>query len=505
MKGIFMKRKHLIWIALINTFTLSSAMVIILIWVNLSGDITTAFNFHAQLTDEEKRFLQSQNQLMESDREKHQEQLPLYEADLYFDPKSFTLSGTTRITAWNRGKQATNELNLELFLKAFNKGSKLPILPELKSRSYPRGAAYGNFQLLEVKVEGEKITYSETGTILKIALQKEWKPKEKIIVDLKWKAVIPEIYHRVGMKNDAFWFGNALPTLAVYDTQWRVNQYEAVGDPFVTQTSNYKVRIVTPSQYQVIATGNQTEAIHNDLKETKIEAIEVRDFAFAISANHKLKSAVSKSGKQVNLHYRYLSEGQASQALKTAVQMLDYMERRVGEYPYQKLEVFENEMFLSGMEYPGLIFIGYSKFNYTSVAHEVAHQWFYNLVGNDQIHEPWLDEGLVTYFTDEFLKGDRLDQYYANEEALLAKSNIQIEGIHGYTRWSAYWSGVYRKGSLMYYKLRKEMGEEAFSDFIRDYVKNFRNQIVTQSDFIHFAQKYTDKDLDAFFKKWLFQ
>jgi aminopeptidase N len=65
------------------------------------------------------------------------------------------------------------------------------------------------------------------------------------------------------------------------------------------------------------------------------------------------------------------------------------------------------------MEYPGLIMAygplgsdggGAGSYSEYVVAHEVGHQWFYSLVGNDEVHDPWLDEALATYTDMLFLR-----------------------------------------------------------------------------------------------------
>ena len=48
-----------------------------------------------------------------------------------------------------------------------------------------------------------------------------------------------------------------------------------------------------------------------------------------------------------------------------------------------------------GMEYPELIFTMPLP---EVIAHEIAHQWWYGLVGDDQYHDPWLDESFASYF-----------------------------------------------------------------------------------------------------------
>lgn len=433
---------------------------------------------------------------------------PQYDMKLKFDPEHKTLAGTTRIQVWNRADQPTREMNIHLFLNAFGQDKDLPVLPQFVKKAYPSGVRYGKLEMNKVEVTGQKITYKTVGTRLQIGLQEEWKPREKIEIVLQWTATVPEIYHRVGMKEGAYWFGNALPILAVYNNKWKVYDYEVVGDPFFSEVADYTVEIITPATYHVFATGDETDMLEQNLRTTRIEAKQVREFAFAVSPNHQVQSAETKDGKKVKIYYRYADESQVKATLKKAVGMLEYMEQRVGAYPYPEIDIFENEMFITGMEYPGIVFIQSKRLNSPTgdqtVLHEIAHQWFYNIVGNDQISEPWLDEGMATYFTDEFLKKGQLEKYYAAELKSLNNKNpgLRIQEVQAYDDWSTYWRGNYRKSSLMIFTVRQKLGEDAFAQFLKDYVKAYQYDIVTTEEFIQFTGQYTNEDLTEFFDEW---
>ena len=103
----------------------------------------------------------------------------------------------------------------------------------------------------------------------------------------------------------------------------------------------------------------------------------------------------------------------AEVALETAVRALESFGERFGTYPYTEFDVASTPMQALGIEYPGMTGITLSVYDPDAevaglpsrvliesvVAHEVAHQWFYNTVGNDQVDEPWLDEALAQYLT----------------------------------------------------------------------------------------------------------
>jgi aminopeptidase N len=77
-------------------------------------------------------------------------------------------------------------------------------------------------------------------------------------------------------------------------------------------------------------------------------------------------------------------------------QALDALAARFGEYPYPRLTIGVTTGLSGGIEFPTHIFLG-SGVATVHLVHEVAHQWFYGLAGNDQYRDPWLDESFATY------------------------------------------------------------------------------------------------------------
>lgn len=433
---------------------------------------------------------------------------PQYHHRLTYDPSTDTLQGETGILVWNQASSPTRQVWFHLYLHAFDQGQTPPVLPQFRKKAYPKGIQHGRMDLSLLKVNGQTVASTREGSILKVDLNEEWSPNTRLEIKLGWKAKIPEIAHRFGKDEQAVWFGNILPILAVYDDQWHGNQYEAVGDPFFTEAADFTVEIKTPLDYQVTATGEESEEIREHHKWTRVHSAKVRDFTFAISRSHQVVTAQTSTGKTVNLYFRKAKVKQVQANLKQAVDMMNFMERQVGPYPYGELDVFENEMFVTGMEYPGLVFVRSDRLNeprgYETVVHEIAHQWFYNLVGNNPLEEPWLDEGFATYFQDEFVYGNQLEKYYVGEQQAITQRFPQTHmgPVYQYRDWSSYWRGNYRKASLMILALKQKIGEEPFQRMVQEYISVYRNQIATGKGLMILAQKHSRADLTPFFKEW---
>ena len=108
-----------------------------------------------------------------------------------------------------------------------------------------------------------------------------------------------------------------------------------------------------------------------------------------------------------------------------------------------------------GSEYPGIVF---STPDNATIAHEVAHQWFYGMVGNDQYNDPFLDESLTAFAEQRFHKSYRCD--------LAGRSTGDMDSAPGWTTGrsiaKAYEDTIYRGGACALTVLRRDIGAKAF-------------------------------------------
>jgi aminopeptidase N len=145
-----------------------------------------------------------------------------------------------------------------------------------------------------------------------------------------------------------------------------------------------------------------------------------------------------------------------------------------------------------------------------TVAHEVGHQWFYNLVGNDQLDDPWLDEALtqfatLQYFTDEYgVPGENgfrasLEDRWARVDRAEIPIGLPVAEYDG-----TYGAIVYGRGPLFFVALREEMGKEAFDAFIREYTAEHSWGIATPELLQSLAEEHCACQLDGLFNEWVY-
>ena len=272
-----------------------------------------------------------------------------------------------------------------------------------------------------------------------------------------------------GYSKRAVSLGNWYPVLAPYreDKGWYALTYFEMGDPYVTEVADYHVTITTTEGIVVAGTGDETR----EGNRWHYEAEQARSFAFA--ASDKYQVATQQVG-DVTVHSYYFPNNQEAGevALETAAQALELFTELYGPYPYADYRVAETE-FAGGMEFIGLTFLGsmfYDEYDGTTrtpliplTAHEVAHQWFYGLVGNDQVTEPWLDEAPAEYsallYYERYLPDDT-DWWWNYAVEQWAPTGKIDARIYEFRNNRDYMDAVYRRGAQF---MRRSAGDDGRS------------------------------------------
>jgi aminopeptidase N len=149
----------------------------------------------------------------------------------------------------------------------------------------------------------------------------------------------------------------------------------------------------------------------------------------------------------------------------------------------------------------------------STIAHEAGHQWFYNLVGNDQLDEPWLDEALTQYVTYLYYRdvygpsaADSFRQSFLSRWDRVDRAEIPI-GLPAvdYYGGPTYGAIVYGRGPLFFEALAEEMGPQAFETFLKDYTQQHKWGIGTGEALRDLAESHSDWDLSAVFAEWVYE
>jgi hypothetical protein len=229
----------------------------------------------------------------------------------------------------------------------------------------------------------------------------------------------------------------------------------------------------------------------------------------------------------VNVYFLPDGERAADWGLETAVNSVTIFNRLYGDYPYSEIDITETYTRAGGIEYPGIVTINTNSWQNGSnrmelvIAHEVAHQWWFGVVGNNQLEAPWIDESLASYseyvyyreaYDDNNLRaqvqeqGDRQTyNNYLGGGGLDVGLNEEVDQISSFQIFAIY----YVKGPIFYNELEEQLGgRENLYAGLANYYQNKRYGTAKTNDILTYIKEANglgpeDTDLDVFFYEWV--
>ncbi len=279
-------------------------------------------------------------------------------------------------------------------------------------------------------------------------------------------------------------------------------------------------------RFMLLSNGELVDVVENDASKTKTYHWFQRNphVTYLISFAAGEYEILEDSYGSIPLRY-YVYPGQHDQAAdcfgKTA-QMMDIFTKHFGHaFPWpQYSQIIVNQYISKGMEHTGattltdqIIGSGQTQSDIDSddlIAHELAHQWFGNLVTSRDWRNIWLNEGFATYAEIIFREnegGEEAAQYekmiqennYLNSD--LKQPIVHSNYLHPIEMFN---SSTYQKASLVLHMLRKMIGDELFFRTMRNYLNSYAFQSVETNDFIRILEETTGGDFDWFFEQWLY-
>ena len=194
-------------------------------------------------------------------------------------------------------------------------------------------------------------------------------------------------------------------------------------------------------------------------------------------------------------------------------EMIAFFETIFGPYPFASFgNTVVDADFPAALETQTMVVYGRPAVSETTVAHELAHQWFGNNVSLARWQDIWLNEGFATYaqsLWDEHERGaavlrprDRQVCVFLEAAEDGGRSTLLQIGDPGPDELLD--GAVYGRGALTLHALRLQIGDEAFFDILREWNERYFHGHATTDDFIALAEEISGDELEQFFDVWLF-
>ncbi len=438
----------------------------------------------------------------------------LYKITASFDEQTMSVNGSVEVDYYNRTESVLKEVKLHLYPNAYKEGEPSPVTATEMENVFPDGISYGGIDVGNVRVNG-RVVAASGGESQILSVPATVQPYGRAKIKMDFTLTLPRARHRLGYYGTSVNLGNWFPIVCVYQNgEWDDHTYYPLGDPFFSETADFSVSFTFPEGYEFASTGNANVKTGKTTADVRVK--NVRDFAVCLTKNRVYSRIVD------GVTLRYFGREDETSFLNTAEAALTTFGRLFGKYPYDSLCVVKTPFNTGGMEYPGLVYISDAlgeSLTHEVIVHEIAHQWWYAAVGNDQVREAWLDEGLTEYSTTLF--------YESNPEYGISKGKRLAEAMTAYMMYSDVYLGggrgdssmnrsltqftdqmnysylTYVKGELMFEALSNVIGEKAFISGLKKYYKAYKFKIASADDLISCFEAASKKELKGFFDSWL--
>jgi len=455
-----------------------------------------------------------------------------------YDTAAHKLTASQSIKYTNRTGMPLSAVKFHIYANAYKDGAKNPpVNPSEVPQAYPNGKNFGGITVANLWAGGQKVIPvigGDDDTVLTVNLGTPLGIRKAAKIDIDYVVQLANIKHRLGWTADTVNLANFYPVPCVFENgEWQTYPYSASGDPFYNDLHNFCVRITAPREYVVAASGTVMKAKKSGdsggKKTTHLDATAIRDFAAVLSPHFKL---VTRMVKKTAVKYYYINDAEPRKSLDTSCKALSTFSDMFTKYPYKQLSVVQTDFLHGGMEYGELVYVSRAFLNPDDgkkpsredhdrvIIHEIAHQWWYGLVGNNQTRNAWIDEGLAEYSTLLFY--DRHPEYNVNHAEYVdnARRNYSayvklIRGVGGeldttmnrdlgaFNSSYEYVFMTYVRGLLLFCDLETILTRAKLTAALSDFAEHTKFGIGTQAKLVACIEHTTKAKVGVFFESYL--
>ncbi len=398
------------------------------------------------------------------------------------------------------------------------------VTPQFETKSI-QGQVWVRFtplkDVIEVRLNAKNMTVADSSDIASVTAQKDhvvftgdFKATQEYTVQFDYSATPKQALYFVNAGgNDQIWTQGQ----GKYTSHW----LPSIDD--VNDKIEFNISVIASTAYQVVTNGKLMEK--ETLGASTVWSFDMQQpmssYLVALTVGEYKKTTFpSASGVPLEFYYYPEDSLKAESTYRYSKQLFDFFEKEISvPYPWQNYKQIPVKDFLyAGMENTtATIFsdsfvvdsIGFTDRNYVNVnAHELAHQWFGDLVTATKSEHHWLQEGFATYYAllaEREVFGDDYFYYklYESAEQLRELSDqgkgqqLVAAGGSSHT--------YYQKGAWALHILKEKVGASAFAKAVKNYLTKFAYKNVTTDDFIAEVEAVYGQELIDYKKNWLYQ
>ncbi|WP_455382629.1 M1 family metallopeptidase [Salinispira pacifica] len=377
----------------------------------------------------------------------------------------------------------------------------------------------GSMTVTEVRADASvrPVQTANDGTLLQVSLPKPLLPGQETIIRLSFHTAIPTGdqvgFGGFGYSDGLLSLGYEYPVIPEKG-RWIDGKPPKWGDLTANPAAFYICDLTYPTGLVLSAPGTELHRSREEGRDHVLIAYgPARDLFLALGKSLQERSA-SSGDTVIRSFARVEDEAQSEAVIRAAGRSVADFNRRFGTYPYRSLTFVQARLDAFGLEFPGMIVltpwlygdpdsreggVRLGTLLEATVAHETGHQWFYGLVGNNQLEEPWIDESLAQlatwyYYLDNYgqSSADAIFDSFRARWRRIGNADIPIgRPVREYTP-REYSAIIYGRGPIFLDALRKTIGDSRFESLLREIVRRYSFRVVSGADIRRLAEGPTD-------------
>jgi hypothetical protein len=483
-----------------------------------------------------------------------------YKIDAKLDPVTKTVEASMQAFWVNKSNEVVPDIQLHLYMNAF-RSSKSTFNIESGISSTDKNSEYGWINIKSFTdrngkdlTPGMEYISPDDGnmfdqTVMKITLPKPAIPGDTVFIKVSFETRLASNIIRTGYSDDFYFVAQWFPKFGVYEPAgmryarkggWNCHQFHANSE-FYSNHSVYDVKITLPKEYIVGSGGMLIDQFDSPTdsksKTLTYRAEDIVDFAWTAWPGYKV---YTEQWEHVKITLLLPNEriNQAERHFTAVKYALEYFTKNVGRYPWPYLTIVDppgKGSGAGGMEYTTLftsasfyMMPGSIHMPEMVTIHEFGHAYFMGIMASNEFEEPWLDEGVNTFFEERIM-----DHYYGQNSGMIDhpllkiadKSISRLSYVNSGGRqvvsnieysWKyphdTYGMMSYNKTATWLYTLMGIIGEETTNDVFREYYKKWAFKHPSGEDFVAVVNEVVTKrfgnkfgpDMNWFFEQTLY-